>query len=142
MSQDSTPGPSSPSSRSYLDATSAIDDLTRSLTDYSRVSTPEPPSHASDCSCNTDDSEYTKAWMALKTKLESRLVLSAGALHAALTHTWHMSTTCRGWASLATETRGLCTKNPGPISPSTSPSAVNSSHLGRGTYKQARTLGQ
>lgn len=104
MSQDSTPGPSSPSSRSYLDASSAIDDLTRSLTDYSRVSTPEPPSHASDCSCNTNDSEYTKAWMAVKTKLESRLVLSAGALHTALAHTWHMSTTRRGWASLATET--------------------------------------
>jgi hypothetical protein len=77
MSQDSTPGPSSPSSRSYLDASSAIDDLTRSLTDYSRVSTPEPPPHASGCNCNTDDSEYTKAWMAVKTKLESRLVLSA-----------------------------------------------------------------
>ncbi|KAH8982398.1 hypothetical protein EDB92DRAFT_1952297 [Lactarius akahatsu] len=77
MSQDSTPGPSSPSSRSFLDASSAIDDLTHSLTDYSRVSTPEPPSHASGCNCNTDDSEYTKAWMAVKTKLENRLVLSA-----------------------------------------------------------------
>ncbi|KAH9030142.1 hypothetical protein EDB85DRAFT_2290610 [Lactarius pseudohatsudake] len=77
MSQDSTPGPSSPSSRSFLDASSAVDDLTHSLTDYSRVSTPEPPSHASGCNCNTDDSEYTKAWMAVKTKLENRLVLSA-----------------------------------------------------------------
>lgn len=77
MSQDSTPGPSSPSSRSFLDASSAIDDITHSLTDYSRVSTPEPPSHASGCNCNTDDSEYTKAWMAVKTKLENRLVLSA-----------------------------------------------------------------
>ncbi|KAH9048949.1 hypothetical protein EDB84DRAFT_1261589 [Lactarius hengduanensis] len=77
MSQDSTPGPSSPSSRSFLDASSAVDDLTHSLTDYSRVSTPEPPSHASGCNCNIDDSEYTKAWMAVKTKLENRLVLSA-----------------------------------------------------------------
>ena len=103
MSQESTPGPSSPSSRSFLDASSAIDDLTRSLTDYSRVTTPEPSSHASGCNCNTDDSEYTKAWMAVKAKLESRLVLSAGALHIALAHTWPMPTTHRGRASLATE---------------------------------------
>ncbi len=91
MSQASTPGPISPSP-SFLDASSVIDDLTRSLTDYSRVSTPEPPTHAQGCSCNTNDSEYTKAWMAVKTKLENRLVLSAGALHTALAHTcqWPM----------------------------------------------------
>ncbi|KAI9467291.1 hypothetical protein BJY52DRAFT_1220021 [Lactarius psammicola] len=77
MSQESTPAPSSPLSRSFIDASSAIDDLTHSLTDYSRVSTPEPPTHASGCNCNTDDTEYTKAWMAVKTKLETRLVLSA-----------------------------------------------------------------
>lgn len=92
MSQESTPGPSSPSSRSFLDASSAIDDLTHSLTDYSRVSTPEPPSHASGCNCNTNDSEYTKAWMAVKTKLETRLVLSAGVLHISLAHIWPMPT--------------------------------------------------
>ncbi|KAH9071636.1 hypothetical protein EDB83DRAFT_261870 [Lactarius deliciosus] len=105
MSQDSTPGPSSPSSRSFLDASSAIDDLTHSLTDYSRVSTPEPPSHASGCNCNTDVGEYTKAWMAVKTKLENRLVLSAGALHTALAHTWSTPTNShhRGRASFATE---------------------------------------
>ncbi|KAI0306900.1 hypothetical protein B0F90DRAFT_1622869 [Multifurca ochricompacta] len=78
MSQGSTtPGPSSPS-RSFLDASTAIDDLTRSLTDYSRVSTPEPPSHLPGCECPTAESnEYTKAWLAVKAKLESQLVLSA-----------------------------------------------------------------
>ncbi|KAI0248670.1 hypothetical protein BJV78DRAFT_1284572 [Lactifluus subvellereus] len=76
MSQTSTPGPSSPS-RSLLDASTAIDHLTRSLSDYSRVSTPEPPPHVPRCECHTEDSEYTKAWLAVKAKLETRLVLSA-----------------------------------------------------------------
>ena len=74
MSQGSTPAANSPLSRSFVDASTAIDDLTRSLVDYSRVSTPEPPSHPA-----TEDSEYTRAWLAVKAKLESRLVLSAGA---------------------------------------------------------------
>ena len=80
MSQETgTPATGSPLSRSFIDASSAIDDLTRSLVDYSRVSTPEPPSHLPRCQCDTEDSEYTKAWLAVKAKLESRLVLSAGA---------------------------------------------------------------
>ena len=78
MSQRSTPATVSPLSRSFLDANTAVDDLTRSLADYSRVSTPEPPSHLQGCECNADDSEYTRAWLAVKAKLESRLVLSAG----------------------------------------------------------------
>ncbi|KAH9960468.1 hypothetical protein BC827DRAFT_1207953 [Russula dissimulans] len=77
MSQLSTPPSNSPLSRSFLDASTAIDDLTRSLSDYSRISTPEPPSHLPVCECNAEDSEYTKAWLAVKAKLESRLVLSA-----------------------------------------------------------------
>ncbi|KAI0265101.1 hypothetical protein BC834DRAFT_970298 [Gloeopeniophorella convolvens] len=76
VSRESTPGPSSPSP-SFLDASTAIDDLTRTLADYSRVSTPEPPSHAHGYDCASDDSDYTKAWLAVKAKLESRLVLSA-----------------------------------------------------------------
>lgn len=75
----STPATGSPLSRSFIDASSAIDDLTRSLVDYSRVSTPEPSSHLPRCQCDTEDSEYTRAWLAVKAKLESRLVLSAGA---------------------------------------------------------------
>ncbi|KAF8506038.1 hypothetical protein F5888DRAFT_1839915 [Russula emetica] len=77
MSQRSTPATASPLSRSFLDANTAIDDLTRSLADYSRVSTPEPPSHLPGCECNAEESEYTRAWLAVKAKLESRLVLSA-----------------------------------------------------------------
>ena len=75
----STPATVSPLSRSFLDASTAIDDLTRSLADYSRVSTPDPPPHLPGCECNTEDSEYTRAWLAVKAKLESRLILSAGA---------------------------------------------------------------
>ncbi|TFY62856.1 hypothetical protein EVG20_g6548 [Dentipellis fragilis] len=61
---------------SLYDATSAIDELTRSLADSSRVSTPEEPS-ALRCCCGRDECEHTQAWRALKAKLESRLVLSA-----------------------------------------------------------------
>jgi hypothetical protein len=75
----STPATVSPLSRSFLDANTAVDDLTRSLADYSRASTPEPPSHLPGCGCSAEDSEYTRAWLAVKAKLESRLVLSAGA---------------------------------------------------------------
>lgn len=78
-----TPASSSPLSSSFLDASTAIDDLTPSLADYSRVSTPEPPSHRAGCECDAEDSEYTKAWLAVKAKLESRLVLSAG-----VSYTW------------------------------------------------------
>jgi hypothetical protein len=86
MSHRSTPATVSPLSRSFLDASTAIDDLTRSLADYSRVSTPEPPSHLPRCECDTEDSEYTRAWLAVKAKLESRLVLSAGASYVPWFH--------------------------------------------------------
>ncbi|KAA1466680.1 hypothetical protein DENSPDRAFT_49152 [Dentipellis sp. KUC8613] len=68
--------PDSPMTSSLYDATSAIDELTRSLADSSRVSTPEEPS-ALRCCCGRDECEHTQAWRALKAKLESRLVLSA-----------------------------------------------------------------
>ncbi|KAI0040645.1 hypothetical protein FA95DRAFT_1527426 [Auriscalpium vulgare] len=67
--------PASPS-RSLYDATTAIDDLTRSLADFSRVATPEPLNDTG-CCCSSEDCAYTKAWVAVKSKLESRLVLSA-----------------------------------------------------------------
>ncbi|KAI0065860.1 hypothetical protein BV25DRAFT_1797971 [Artomyces pyxidatus] len=79
-SRSSTPG--SPS-RSLYDATTAIDDLTRSLANFSRVATPEPV-NASGCCCAAEDCEYTKAWLAVKSKLESRLVLSAVEVGQAL----------------------------------------------------------
>jgi hypothetical protein len=63
----------SPSRGSLYDATTTVDDLTRSLSGFSRVATPEPPDG------DEHDSEHTRAWLAVKSKLESRLVLSAGA---------------------------------------------------------------
>ncbi|KAI0320214.1 hypothetical protein OF83DRAFT_1169499 [Amylostereum chailletii] len=73
-SRSTTPG--SPSRSSLYDATNAIDDLTRSFANFSRVATPEPPGEDHTCS-GRDDCDYTKAWLAVKSKLESRLVLSA-----------------------------------------------------------------
>ncbi|KAI0034375.1 hypothetical protein K488DRAFT_20762, partial [Vararia minispora EC-137] len=63
--------PGSPSRNSLYDATATVDDLTRSLSNFSRVATPEPPDDI--------DAAYTRAlaWLAVKSKLESRLVLSA-----------------------------------------------------------------
>ena len=70
--------PESPLTSSLFAATSAIDDLTRSLADFSRVSTPEPHTVLS-CCCAREDCEYTKAWLVVKSKLENRLILAAGA---------------------------------------------------------------
>ncbi|THH31890.1 hypothetical protein EUX98_g2274 [Antrodiella citrinella] len=71
-SRSSTPD----SQRSLRDATATIDDLTRALADFSRVRSPEPIEIAT-CCCGKEDCETSKAWAAFKTKLESRLVLSA-----------------------------------------------------------------
>ncbi|TCD61395.1 hypothetical protein EIP91_008516 [Steccherinum ochraceum] len=68
---------STPDSQSSLrDATATIDDLTRALADFSRVRSPEPIEVAT-CCCEKEDCEASKAWAVYKTKLESRLVLSA-----------------------------------------------------------------
>jgi hypothetical protein len=114
MSHKSTPATVSPLSRSFLDANTAVDDLTRSLADYSRVSTPEPPSHLPGCKCNAEDSEYTRAWLAVKAKLENRLVLSAGASYNSCPSTRFRLIVHRGWASLVTETRSICSEDAGP----------------------------
>ncbi|KAL4081515.1 hypothetical protein V8B97DRAFT_1863528 [Scleroderma yunnanense] len=57
-------------------ATSPIDDLTLALTNFSRVPSPEPL-HTVSCCCGDEDCETTKNWLALKSKLESRLILCA-----------------------------------------------------------------
>ena len=114
MSQRSTPATVSPLSRSFLDANTAVDDLTRSLADYSRVSTPEPPSHLPGCECNAEDNEYTRAWLAVKAKLESRLVLSAGVSYNSWSSTRFRLIIHRGWASLVAETRSICSEDAGP----------------------------
>ena len=60
-------------------ATTNIDDLTQALADFSRLPSPEPP--LASCCCGREDCEHAKAWAALKARLESRLILSAGAWH-------------------------------------------------------------
>ncbi|TBU46395.1 hypothetical protein BD309DRAFT_954190 [Dichomitus squalens] len=57
-------------------ATTTIDELTHALTSVSRVSSPDPDNVAT-CCCGREDCETSKSWAAFKTKLESRLVLSA-----------------------------------------------------------------
>lgn len=79
--------PESPLTSSLFAATNAIDDLTRSLADFSRVSTPEPHTVLT-CCCAREDCEYTKAWLVVKSKLENRLILAAGAssVYSVLAH--------------------------------------------------------
>ncbi|THV03334.1 hypothetical protein K435DRAFT_748008 [Dendrothele bispora CBS 962.96] len=57
-------------------AANTIDDLTLALANFSRVSSPEPPSSLT-CCCGRPDCENTLAWQAKKSRLESRLTLSA-----------------------------------------------------------------
>jgi hypothetical protein len=54
-----------------------IDDLTLALANFSRVASPELPS-AILCCCGQEDCENTKCWLAVKSNLENRLILSAG----------------------------------------------------------------
>lgn len=56
-------------------ATSTIDDLTIALANFSRVPSPEPS--VLSCCCGRDDCENANAWFSMKSKLESRLILSA-----------------------------------------------------------------
>ena len=67
----------SPLASSLDHATSTIDDLTLALTNFSRVPSPELQRQIC-CCCGSEECDATKAWLALKSKLESRLVLSAG----------------------------------------------------------------
>lgn len=78
LSQSRSTSPDSTLASSLFDATANIDDLTNTLANFSRVATPEPAA-ALTCCCARDDCEHLKAWQGLKSKLESRLILSAGA---------------------------------------------------------------
>lgn len=69
--------PESPLTNSLHHATTTIDDLTTALTNFSRVPSPEPPS-ALTCCCGKEDCENVVSWLAMKSRLESRLILSAG----------------------------------------------------------------
>ncbi|KAG5648703.1 hypothetical protein DXG03_000050 [Asterophora parasitica] len=72
--------PASPESllaNSFHHANSTIDDLTLALANFSRVPSPEPPTLLT-CCCGGGDCENVGVWLDLKTRLESRLILSAG----------------------------------------------------------------
>ncbi|KIK64794.1 hypothetical protein GYMLUDRAFT_56777 [Collybiopsis luxurians FD-317 M1] len=68
--------PESPLTSSLDDITNTIDDLTLALNNFSRVPSPEPPTNLT-CCCQREDCENFKAWQETKSRLESRLVLSA-----------------------------------------------------------------
>lgn len=80
MLPDSRPlTPDSQLTSSLHRATTTIDELTRTLTSVSRFSSPEPD-NVTTCCCGREDCEASRAWAEIKSKLESRLVLSAGTL--------------------------------------------------------------
>jgi hypothetical protein len=71
------PTPKSTKPGSFYDAATTVDDLTLALTNYSRVPSPEPPPPLT-CCCGSEDCKNTEGWLGFKSKLESRLILSAG----------------------------------------------------------------
>ena len=84
---------------SFYHATTTIDDLTLALTNHTRVPSPEPNPSLT-CCCSRDNCENTKGWLAFKTKLESRLVLSAGVFRTCSVAEASLKKSCyRGWAS-------------------------------------------
>ena len=75
--------PESPLTSSLYHATSTMDDITTALANFSRVPSPEPPS-AVTCCCGKENCENLKSWLALKSRLGSRLILSAGKVNIVL----------------------------------------------------------
>jgi hypothetical protein len=69
--------PDSPLTSNLNNASATIDDLTLALANFSRVTSPELPSTIL-CCCGQEDCENTKCWLAVKSNLENRLILSAG----------------------------------------------------------------
>lgn len=72
--------PDSPASfmtNSLDNATAHIDDLTDALANFSRLPSPEPQTALS-CCCQNADCPNLNSWNDLKSRLESRLELSAG----------------------------------------------------------------
>ena len=69
--------PGSPRPNSLYHATTTIDDLTLALANVSRVPSPEPPT-VLECCCGMEGCANRNAWLESKSRLESRLILSAG----------------------------------------------------------------
>ncbi|TFK43926.1 hypothetical protein BDQ12DRAFT_643723 [Crucibulum laeve] len=68
--------PESPMTSSFYHASSTIDELTLALANFSRVPSPELPSILT-CCCRKEDCENLTSWLTMKSRLESRLTLSA-----------------------------------------------------------------
>jgi len=68
--------PCSPRPNSLYHATTTINDLTLALANFSRVPSPEPPT-VLECCCGMEVCTNLNAWLELKSRLESRLILSA-----------------------------------------------------------------
>ncbi|TFK62721.1 hypothetical protein BDN72DRAFT_848377 [Pluteus cervinus] len=68
--------PHTPLTSSLHIATSNVDDLTAAITNFSRVPSPEPTGTLA-CCCGKVDCENLLSWLHLKSRLESRLILSA-----------------------------------------------------------------
>lgn len=96
MQVDSDYRPATPDSGSLYHATSTIDDLTLALTSFSRVPSPELQRQVC-CCCGSEECEATKTWLALKSKLESRLVLSAGESKCQDGVSQYVNSRLRGW---------------------------------------------
>ena len=75
--------PESPLTSSLYHATSTMDDITTTLANFSRAPSPEPLS-AVTCCCGKENCENLKSWLALKSRLGSRLILSAGKVNIIL----------------------------------------------------------
>ena len=87
---------------SGLQPVSPLDDLTLALTNFSSF---ELLQNLFYC-CGEGDRETPKNWLALKSKLENKLILGAGESKA----TWfvqHCHILYRGWLCFVTEVRGL-----------------------------------
>ncbi len=101
--------PESPLASSLNHATSTIDDLTVALANFSRVPSPEPSLMM--CCCGRDDCENANAWFSMKSKLESRLILSAGMASIMITDHLLLAdflfSLFRGWASIITASRSV-----------------------------------
>lgn len=69
--------PESSLTNSLYRATNTIDDLTLALSNFSRVTSPDPPAILT-CCCGFEECENLQAWHEHKSQLDSRLTLSAG----------------------------------------------------------------
>jgi hypothetical protein len=102
--------PESTLTSSFYRATTTMDELTLALQNFSRLPSPSPEFPTTlVCCCRKEDCETSKSWSSLKSKLESRLILSAGALllihERFLPFTEYMR---RGGTGFTSEARGVC----------------------------------